>query len=145
MSSVNFLPGIQHVDIYLKNKNQVKINFAITGINRLYNDFYPQKPFYLYIILTYQDGGRETIVLSSSYIHLNETMLNKETLNFTTTLEITNTEIEKNEDFLLNYYSVEIIYSDFEAQDGADINTIFYKNERLFRTKLNVKGEPYER
>lgn len=145
MSSVNFLPGIQRVDVHLKDKNKVKINFTVTGVNRLYDDFYPKKSFYLYILLTYQVGGKETIVLSSSYIHIDETLLNKEALNFTTTLEITNTEVERNEDFLSNYYSIEIIYSDFEAQDGADINTIFYENERLFRTKLNVKGETYER
>src|SRR5690606_28361600 len=145
MSSVNFLPGIQRVDVYLKDKNKAKINFTVTGVNRLDDDFYPQKSFYLYILLTYQVGGKETIVLSSSYIHIDETLLNKEALNLTTTLEKTNTEVERNEDYLCNNNSIEIIYSDFEAQDGADINTIFYENERLFRTKLNVKGETYER
>lgn len=146
MTSVNLMPGIQRFSIEQnkQNEKQVKISFTVTGMNRLYDHWYPKKPFYLYVFLTYQNGGKETVVLSSSFIHFDETMLNKSTLNFTTTLEITNTDNERNENFLDNYYSAEIIYSDFEAQDGSDINYIFNHGERIISTKLNFEGEKHE-
>ncbi len=161
MTSVCLKPGINNVfitndkdegPILVLEKhgdNKVHLNFTLTGMMALKEPINDRlQTFYLYIFLTYQHGGRETEVISSSQIHCDTDILESETLSFTTTLTIPAKNLYLNRDFIRNYYSIKIAYVEKEAEDGADLNYLLNGiDNSLFQTKLNIvlkDGESYE-
>ncbi|GGB61309.1 hypothetical protein GCM10011409_43190 [Lentibacillus populi] len=161
MTSMCLKPGINNVFITNdKNEgpilvlekltdNKIHLNFTLTGMMALKEPINEKlQTFYLYIFLTYQHGGRETEVISSSQIYCDKDILESETLNFTTTLTVPAKKLYSNQDFVWNYYSVKIAYIEKEAEDGADLNFLVNGiGNSLFQTKLNIvikDGESYE-
>ncbi|AUJ25149.1 hypothetical protein [Virgibacillus dokdonensis] len=157
MTSMCLKPGINNIYIntdyadgpilVLKKEenNRIHLNFSLTGMNNLRSPINSKlQPFYLYILLTYQHGGKETEVISSSQIRCDQKILENESLDFKSTLPIPLSKVYTEFDFILNFYSVKIAYFEREAEDGSDLN--FLLNDpycSLFSTKLNIefKGE----
>jgi hypothetical protein len=157
MTSMNILPGVHHISITSskekekspiiqfesKGDTEIAIAFTLTGLKKLINPVTLNKmPFYIYIFLVYQNGGKNFEVISSTQFHCNKNHLNHDSLYFHTTLDIPKDKCFPDLDFVWNYYSIEIVYSETEAQDASDINYMFNNpGNSLFRAKLNISNE----
>lgn len=152
MTSMNLMPGIHNVSISsseentddsiikLEKKRQTIINlsFTLTGMNRLINPITSDvSTFYLYVLLTYQNGGKDFEVISSAQIYCDEDALKQNSISLSAKLSIPEDKVFPNEDFIWNYYSIDIIHFEREAEDGSDINRMLL-SDKLFSTKLNI-------
>lgn len=153
MTINSFLPGINHISITSGNTNEsntkiklkqnevtfINLSFTLTGLNKLIDPFNQKRPFYIYIFLAYQDGGRNFEIISSSQYYCDEESLQNEEVKFVTTLEIPRDWSNSFEDFIAHFYNLNIVYSEDEAQDGSDINSLyFHPANSLLHTKLNI-------
>lgn len=155
MSSLNMMPAIQRITIRSNNEHEnsssirleedgpteITVGFTLNGLRKLIYPITEEKStFYIYILLTYNDGGRDFEILSSSEFHFKENHLEHDHLQIFTHLAIPyRRDYIEYEDFVENYYSLYIIYSEKEAEDGSDIN--FMLNNPgfiMFQTKLNI-------
>lgn len=158
MTSINLKPGINNVFISIGHEtnnelmlvqdtnNDIYLNFTLTGTSKLRDTIHslPQT-FHLYIFLTYQHGGRETEVISSSQIYCDKLILSQDNTNFKTVLTIPSDKLYLSNDFILNYYALNIAFFEREAEDGADLNRLIYGIENsIFNTKLNLSFQEGE-
>src|SRR5690606_16417508 len=122
------------------NDNKIIINFTLTGMNKLRNLITDDLvPFHLYILLTYQHGGKDTEVITSSHHYCNEEILDNNYLEFSATLSIPSDKVFDNYDFKMNFYSLKIAYFERTAEDGSDLNFLLNNPyNSLFETKINV-------
>lgn len=149
---MSLMPGIHNVSISSEKEKDISpiirlekdgetiinIEFTLTGMNRLINPITKDvSTFYIYIFLTYQNGGKDFEVISSSQIHCDETIVKENNIRFSAKLDVPKSKNFQNEDFVWNYYSIDIIHFDYEAEDGSDLNRILM-SEKLFSTKLNI-------
>ena len=152
MSSWDFMPGINNVfisksGVITQDKDKLPVNdvninldFTLFGLNRLVGPIENDKRFfYVYIFLVYYEGGRNFEIISSAQIYCDESILENDSVQFSTNLTIPDTNIYPDADFILNYYSLEIAYSERAAEDGSDINGMLkHSSTSLFSTKLDV-------
>ena len=156
MTSMDLFPAIHSVSIRSSKEDgdnnvikfekegdtEIILNFSLTGMNKIIIPITNIRPtFYLYIYLAYQNGGKDFEIISSADIYCDEDLINYENLNFETVLDIPANKIYS-EDFILNFYYLNIAYSERAVEDGSDINTLLHRQDNsLFRTKLNITSE----
>jgi hypothetical protein len=155
LTSINLMPGVHHVSIWNqgqekdknpiikinKHKNtKINVTFVLTGLNSLRDHITQERrPFYIYLFLVFNNGGKDFEILSNSDIYCNEKILAYDNVKFNATLEIPPISGFKDVDFLNNYFTFDIVYSEFEAQDGSDINLMINNHSnKLFSSKINL-------
>lgn len=154
MSSINFHPAIQNVSIQISEKPypweananhdvEIKLEFSLFGINkRILPISNTIPPFYIYIFLVYQNGGKDFEIISSVDFYCDEKLVEKDHLQFSARLILPFDKNFSEEDFVTNYYYINIAYSESSLEDGSDLNTLVGAfNHSLFHTKLNIGGE----
>jgi|SRR5690625_1039575 len=155
MSTVNLSPGIHNVRIYAPNKeddnfeislnkkqnNKIHVEFYLTGLSKLKDPIDDNlNPFYLYVLLSFHNGGKDINFISSADIYCDEKILKQNNALFTTIVDVPGDLVYDEEDFLWNYYCLDIVYSPTSAEDGSDLYNLL-RSEKLFSSKLNVIKE----
>lgn len=147
MSSWDFKPGINNIEIKQTKMTIEKeeptfttfLNFELSGFDHLkspHNGEYLD--FYLYIFLVYYNGGKDFEIVSSAQHFIEIEDVGNSAL-FQSTFVLP-TEHPYEDNFILNYYSLEICHSDSSAEDASDINMMLSNTaNRLFSTKLDFK------
>lgn len=156
MTVDNYMPAINNVVINtpgeedspvikLKQNDvtEIELTFTLTGLNRITEPIFNSKrPFYIYIFLIFHEGGIGYNVVSSSSFYCDDNSLNHESLKFYTKLDITTNDNIELENFISCYYELRICHTEFEPQDGSDINMLVgHPAYSLFSTKLNIQTE----
>lgn len=147
MSSWDFKPGVNRVLIDVsRDENErealVEFQFELNGLEKLTSPVeqeYPYMDFYIYIFLTYYNGGKDFEIISSAqyFIEINN---EENELGLKILFTVPAANIYTEEDFILNYYSLDVFYSDKQAEDASDINMMLSNfANRLFSTKLELK------
>jgi len=151
MTSTNYLPGITDFRVYNYEypdetlimfspggRTEVVVEFKLTGLNMLIDYITNEmRDFYINVFLLKQIGGRETNVISHNSFYCDDRFGNDSYASFMSSLSFMTEEDENTGDFHSEFYYIEIIYSENEAEDGADINSILNDDDnRILRTKL---------
>lgn len=160
MTSFNYLPGITDIKIYNYEfpdenlvmfypggRTEISVEFTLTGLNMLRDYLSDEmREFYINVFLLKQIGGKETEIISHYSFHCDESFKYKEYATFISSLNFRTDENENTGDFINEFYFIEIIYSEKEAENGSDIYSILNNDEnRILRTKLMfTNGEEYE-
>jgi len=151
MASMNLMPGIHNVKIHTDNSennyevslckkkdNELHVSFSLTGLNKLKEPINKKlTPFYLYVLLSYHDGGKDINIISSADVYCDEQMLRQHNIHFKTTVDIPVDFVFDDEDFIWNYYCLDIVYSPISAEDGSDLYRLL-RSDKLFSTKLSI-------
>ncbi|WP_339147624.1 hypothetical protein [Sutcliffiella sp. BMC8] len=158
MSVENLLPALHTFTLRNPNNKQdflinlkemdgqcLEVKFDLSGLDKLVNPITGKRvPFYLYLFLFHQKGGKEVEILSSASFYCDENKLEIGNLGMETPLKLPEDIESLIGDFTNNFFSIELLYSPKELEDGSDLNLLLNNPEsRLFKSKVAIISEEY--
>lgn len=127
------------IDLYKNKENVILFNFGISGLTKLNFPITGNVlPFYLFIAITFQNGGKEYEIISLSDIFVNDEMISQENIKFRGQLTIPGSKVYEN-DFVNTVYYLTVAHTYKEVTSEMELNSLLSPSgNTLFRTKLNI-------
>lgn len=144
MSTLNFNPAVNKVEniCYLdtsQNQYIVHLQFELNGIHKLIEMMthnIVDKYFHIYVFVIYYQGNGDFEIVTSAQ-HRTRLIDIDDKPTFETAFLLPEEHPYGNENFVDNYYTIEMHYSERSAEDGSDINMMLGNSKsNLFSTKL---------
>lgn len=142
MALSNFKPAITEVKTQcydIQNGFIVDLEFELKGIHKTLDLPVPMDNhdfFYLYIFVVYYRSDSDFEIITSANHAIRRDSVDNEA-TFKTKFLLNEEHPYSDEDFVNNYYTLELHCRDRSAEDGSDINMMLGNlNTTLFSTKL---------
>lgn len=154
MSVRNLLPALHRFSIRVPNSKDdfplinlkemdvksIEVDFHLSGLDKLIDPISGERlPFYIYLFFFHHKGGNEAEILSSADFYCDENKLEIGNFSIITPLKLPDDIESLVDDFTYNFFSIELLHSPKEIEDGSDLNFLLnIPDNRLFQSKVAI-------